>query len=134
VRYSHRLGERFSLAAALENPAPDITNAQGVSQIPDLVVRARWRARQGATGPLGMNAFRKDSHVSLAFLLRQIRGGPLDQPNTTLSTPGFGAGLSGRLPAPWQPHQGQITFSAYAGRGIGRYITDLGTLRHPAAT
>lgn len=79
MRYSHHLGERFSLAGALENPAPDITN-------------------------------------------------------TTLSTPGFGVGLSGRFPAPWQPDQGQITFSAYAGSGIGHYITDLGTLRHPAAT
>jgi hypothetical protein len=129
VRYTRPLGERFSLAAAIENPAPDITNAQGVSQVPDLVVRARWRPREGATGPLGlMNVFRKDAHVNLAFLFRQIRGEPLDRPNTTISTPGFGVGVSGRLTAPWQAEKGQVTFSAYAGSGIGRYITDLGTL------
>jgi len=75
-----------------------------------------------------MNVFRQDAHVNLAFLFRQIRGEPLDQPNTTLSTSGFGVGVSGRLTAPWQADKGQVTFSAYAGSGIGRYITDLGTL------
>jgi hypothetical protein len=107
-----------------------------VSQVPDLVVRARWRPEAGRqAGPLGikgpfarMNVFREDAHVNLAFLLRQIRGEPLDQPNTTLSTTGFGVGVSGRLTAPWQADKGQVTFSAYAGSGIGRYITDLGTL------
>jgi hypothetical protein len=128
VRYTHGLGERFRLAAALENPAPDITNATGVSQVPDLVVRARWRPREGYKGPLGMKVFRKDAHVNIALLFRQIRGEPLGQPNTTLSTSGFGVGLSGRVTAPWQAETGQVTFSAYAGSGIGRYITDLGTL------
>ena len=129
VRYTRRVGARFSLAAALENPAPDITNARGVSQVPDLVVRARWRPKEGTEGPLGlMNVFRKDAHVNLAFLFRQIRGEPLDQPNTTLSTSGAGVGLSGRISAPWDADKGQVTFSAYAGSGIGRYITDLGTL------
>ena len=137
VRYTRGFGERFGVAAALENPAPDITNAKGVSQVPDLVVRARWRPEEGRqTGPFGlitgpfarMNVFRKDAHVNLALLFRQIRGEPLDQPNTTLSTAGFGVGLSGRLTAPWQADKGQVMFSAYAGSGIGRYITDLGTL------
>ena len=128
MRYTRRFGERFSLATALENPAPDITNAKGVSQVPDLVVRARWRPKEGSTGPLGfMNVFRQDAHVNLAFLFRQIRGEPLDQPNTTLSTSGFGVGVSGRLAAPWDD-KGQVMFSTYAGSGIGRYITDLGTL------
>ena len=129
MRYTHHFGERFSLATAIENPAPDITNAKGVSQVPDLVVRARWRPREGSAGPLGLaNLFRKDAHVNLAFLFRQIRGEPLDQPNTTLSTSGAGVGVSGRLTAPWEADKGQVTFSAYAGSGIGRYITDLGTL------
>jgi hypothetical protein len=128
VRWTKPLGSGFSLAAAIENPAPDITNAQGVSQVPDLVVRARWRPAEGRKGPLGLMSVREGVHVNLALLFRQLRGEPLDQPNTTFSTPGFGAGLSGRLTAPWQADTGQITFSAYAGSGIGRYITDLGTL------
>jgi hypothetical protein len=44
----------------------------------------------------------EDAHVNLALLFRQIRGEPLDQPNTTLWTAGFGFGVSGRLTAPWQ--------------------------------
>jgi hypothetical protein len=130
VRWTKPLGERYSLAAAVENPAPDITNAKGVSQFPDIVVRARWRPAEGRSkGPFGlMNVFRQDAHVNVALLFRQIRGEPLDQPNTTLSTTGFGVGVSGRLTAPWQADKGQVTFSAYAGSGIGRYITDLGTL------
>jgi hypothetical protein len=128
VRYSRSLGTRFSVAAALENPAPAITNAQGVSQIPDSVLRFSYRPAEGAKGPLGLSMFRRNAHVNLALLFRQIRGEPLDQPNTTISTRGFGVGLSGRLTAPWDTETGQITFSAYAGSGIGRYITDLGTL------
>jgi hypothetical protein len=92
------------------------------------VVRARWEPPEGQKGPLGLMKVRQGVHVNLALLFRQLRGEPLDQPNTTLSTGGFGAGVSGRLTAPWQADTGQITFSAYAGSGIGRYITDLGTL------
>ena len=33
VRYTRPFGSRYSLAAAVENPAPAITNAQGVSQV-----------------------------------------------------------------------------------------------------
>jgi len=128
VRWTKPVGASFSVAAAIENPAPDITNAQGVSQWPDVVVRARWEPPEGQKGPLGLMKVRQGVHVNLALLFRQIRGEPLDQPNTTLSTGGFGAGVSGRLTAPWQADTGQVTFSAYAGSGIGRYITDLGTL------
>jgi hypothetical protein len=127
VRWTKLFGRGFSLAAALENPAPDITNAKGVSQVPDFVVRARWEPPEGQKGPLGVTVG-QGVHVNLALLFRQLRGEPLDQPNTTLSTGGFGAGVSGRLTAPWEMESGQVTFSAYAGSGIGRYITDLGTL------
>lgn len=129
VRYTRRFGERYSLAAALENPAPDITNAKGVSQVPDLVIRGQWRPAEGFRGFFGLsNVFQRDAHVNVALLFRQIRGEPLDEPNTTFATAGFGVGVSGRLVAPWDARQGQVLFSAYSGSGIGRYVTDLGTL------
>ena len=129
VRYTRPFGPRYSLAASIENPAPAITNAQGVSQVPDIVLRARWQPPEGTQGPLGIvNVFGKNTHVNLALLFRQIRGEPLDEPNTTISTAGFGFGVSGRLTAPWEAEKAQVTFSAYAGSGIGRYITDLGSL------
>jgi hypothetical protein len=130
VRYTRPVSEHVDVAAALENPAPDITNAKGVSQVPDFVLRVRWRPAEGSKGlfGLGLGKFPKGSHVNLAFLFRQIRGEPLDKPNTTLSTGGYGVGLSGRLGSRWQPEKGQVLFSFYAGDGIGRYVTDLGTL------
>jgi hypothetical protein len=64
VRYTYRFGKRFSVAGALENAAPDITNAQGVSQVPDSVLRLRWRPAEGQQ-LLGMKLFRKDAHVNL---------------------------------------------------------------------
>jgi hypothetical protein len=60
-------------------------------------------------------------------LLRQIRGEPNDQPNQILSTQGIGVHVSGRVQAPWR-QQDYVKFATAAGKGIGRYITDLGTL------
>jgi len=77
VRWTKPVGAGFSLAAAIENPAPDITNAQGVSQVPDLVVRARWEPPEGQKGPLGLMKVRQGVHVNLALLFRQLRGEPL---------------------------------------------------------
>ena len=129
VRWTKRLGERYSLATAIENPAPDITNAKGVSQFPDIVVRARWRPPRDGHGaprphervPPGRarerraalpadprRAARPAEHDALDVRLRGRRGGRLDR------------SLGSRT---WTGH-----FSAYAGSGIGRYITDLGTL------
>jgi hypothetical protein len=125
LRYTRPLSAHVDLAVALENPAPDITNAKGVSQVPDVIVRVGWRPEANF---LGVRSFRRDSHVNLAFLVRQIRGEPLDQPNVTRATSGYGVGLSGRVGALWQPEKVQLLFSFYAGNGIGRYITDLGTL------
>ena len=124
VRFTHKLADRVGLALALENPSPDITGASGVSQVPDLIARVRWTP--GKHGLLGLN--RTGSHVHTALLLRQLRGEPTDQPNTTLSSFGFGVNVSGRLPAPFGSDRTQVTHAVYAGRGIGRYINDLGTL------
>jgi hypothetical protein len=54
-----------------------------------------------------------DAHVNTAFLFRHIRGEPLDQPSTTLSTSGFGVGLSGRLTA--SPPPARSTLQALGG-------------------
>ena len=124
VRFTRKLEEHLGLALALENPSPEITGASGVSQVPDLIARVRWTP--GEHGLLGLN--RTGSHVHAALLLRQLRGEPTDQPNTTLSRFGFGVNVSGRLPAPFGSGRMQVTHAVYLGRGIGRYINDLGTL------
>jgi hypothetical protein len=123
VRYSRRLRETLGLALALENPAPDLTDAQGVSLIPDFIARLRWEPEIPHHGLLGGRA----AHVQAAILARQLRGELTDQPDVTLSTGGFGLNVSGVLTPRWDPDD-RVKFASNNGWGIGRYITDLGTL------
>jgi len=109
--------ENTWLSVAFEDPAPSITGAQGISQVPDLIARVRWRPSEGV--PLG---FLRGGHLQASLLLRQLRGEAI--PNETLSTAGFGGTVSGRLPTPWSELD-HILFATYGGTGIGRYITDL---------
>jgi hypothetical protein len=135
VRWTHPLGERLTLALAAENPSPDISAAdgspvQGVNQAPDVIARLRWTPgeRPLINGPL-LHAgalMRGEGHFQVALLLRQIRGEP--QPNATLSTTGGGYHVSGRIRSPWRGDRDRILFAAAGGWGIGRYITDLGSL------
>jgi hypothetical protein len=124
VRWTTSLSKRYSFALAAENPAPDLTGANGVSQVPDLIARLRFD-RHGNFVP--GNLFSGRGHSQVAVLLRQVRGEPADRPNQTLSTTGIGVHVSGRFAAPWAERD-QITFASAAGTGIGRYITDLGSL------
>lgn len=135
-RWTTPLGERLALALAAENPAPDISAAdgtpvQGVNQVPDLVARLRWTPGEKTVVHGGLGHWRRDrlsggGHVQLAFVLRQIRG-EFD-PNATLSTLGGGVHYSGRITSPLQKDRDRILFALSGGWGIGRYITDLGAV------
>ena len=122
IRYTTNFGDAYTLAAAVENPAPDVTNASGVNLIPDVVLRARWSPNKGkgtlpVLGQLG--------HVQFAVLLRQIRAESDLNPNQTVAKGGAGFGLSGVLRTGWWAETDDVKFSLYGGKGIGRYITDL---------
>ena len=124
IRYTTGVGEAYTIAASVENPAPDVTNASSVNLIPDFVLRARWSPGKGkgalpVLGQLG--------HVQAALLLRQIRAESDLNPNQTVAKGGFGFGLSGVLQTGWWAETDAVKFSLYAGKGIGRYITDLRT-------
>jgi DcaP outer membrane protein len=125
IRWTHPLSVRYELSLAAENPSPDITGASGVNQVPDLIARVRFNTGEEPTGRRLM--FRGGGHTQAAFLIRQIRGEPDGSPNEIVSTAGYGIHVSGKLPARWR-RQDYIKFATAAGRGIGRYITDLGTL------
>ena len=119
------MASRYEVSLAIENPSPDLTGASGVNQVPDLIARIRFNASEEPSGRRIL--FRGGGHAQAALLLRQLRGEPIDRPNNTLSTRGVGAHVSGRLPAPWR-RQDYLKFATAAGTGIGRYITDLGTV------
>jgi hypothetical protein len=124
IRYSFPLREGVRLALALENPAPDLTGASGVNLTPDLIARVRWEPKSGVVGPLRLGA---TEHVQASIIGRQLRGELPDQPSATLSTGGVGFNLSGVLMPRWSKDD-RVKFATNNGWGIGKYITDLGTL------
>jgi hypothetical protein len=124
IRYTHPLREQLQLALALENPAPDLTGATAVNLTPDLIARLRWQPRSAMSGPLRLSA---TQHVQAAIIGRQLRGEVTDQPQLTLATGGFGVNVSGELVPQWD-RDDRIKFATNNGWGIGKYITDLGTL------
>lgn len=130
IRYSRDLSERVNLALALEDPAPDLSDASGVNLIPDFTARLRWQfgdATAHATGDA--------PHLHVAVLARGLRGELVDvgvgtdpgQPNPTLATGGFGVNVSGVVVPPWYGAD-RIRFGTNDGWGIGRYIKDLEAL------
>lgn len=124
IRYTRRWRQSFNFALALENPAPDLSDAQGVNLSPDFIARVRWDPQQAKDVALRLT---RTAHVQAAILVRTLRGEPLDRPDVTLSTGGLGFNVSGVLVPKWDADD-RIKFASNAGWGIGRYITDLGTL------
>ncbi len=124
IRYTTPLWTAYTFAAAIENPAPDVTNASSVNQVPDLVLRLRW---DPAKGKAQLPLLGQVGHVQTAVLLRQIRAESDLNPNQVVAKGGYGLGVSGRLRTGWWNDLDEVTFSVYLGKGIGRYITDLRT-------
>lgn len=128
IRWTRPIAARHQFSVALEEASPDLTGATGVNQVPDLVVRWRWdpRTSPGRGGLLGQG-----SHVQAALLIRQLRG-ELGQPGgsaiRTLATEGYGVNVSGVVLVPWAQESDRIRFAWNAGRGIGRYISDLNSV------
>jgi hypothetical protein len=125
IRFTQPLREKLSFSLAVENPAPDLTGASGVNVTPDFVARIRWEPSGGVV--LGPHLFTRTAHVQAAILVRSLRGELTNRPETTLATGGFGANISGVLVPRWSLDD-RFKFAANTGWGIGRYITDLGTL------
>ena len=103
---------RYQLALALENPAPDLTGAQGVNLTPDFVVRLRWepeRKRELLTQLFGHTA-----HVQASLLVRQLRGEASGPTDATLATGGIGGNISGVLVPRWSAND-RIKFAANSG-------------------
>jgi hypothetical protein len=68
----------------------------------------------------------RTEHVQAAVLARQLRG-QVGESSTTVSTGGIGFNVSGVL-ATWWHAADRVKFATNFGSGIGKYITDLGTL------
>jgi hypothetical protein len=111
VRWMPRLGERLSLKVAVEDPAPDVTNGDGVSRVPDFVSSIRWT--------------RGKRHIQAAVLLRQIRAQSDLDPGEDQTEFGWGLSWSGKVRASASNERDHFLFQLNFGDGIGRYINDL---------
>lgn len=112
LRYFPKFGRNLDLLIGLEDPAPDVTGGQGVSQYPDVVasVRRNWSKRW---------------HVKSSLLLRQIEA-KWDLDNSIAdSTFGWGFSVSGKVGLGISDERDNILFQFNYGDGIGRYINDL---------
>jgi len=140
LRYFPKIGKDWRLMVSLEDPNPEVTGGQGVSNFPDIVASMR-RTWFGGW------------HVKSALLLRQIRaapdagvdsnGQPCDPPaiptpgndcvainsdGSTQKDNGWAITASGKVQVPWWNKNDNFLFQLNYGEGLGRYLTDLSSI------
>jgi DcaP outer membrane protein len=120
IRWFPSIGNHLNLELALEDPAPDITGGDGVSQIPDFIASIRTSAPR----LLFSDAWQFKS----ALLLRNLKARWDIDPNHTETTVGWAVNFSTRRPIlKWDPRDNLALQVSYGG-GYGRYVNDLGTV------
>jgi len=140
IRYFPKIGKDLRLMVSLEDPNPQVTGGEGVSDIPDLVtsIRRTWFGGW---------------HLKTAVLLRQIRAIPnsgvdsngqpcvppaiptpdadcipISSDGSTQSDFGWALTASGKVQAPWWNENDNFLFQLNYGKGLGRYLTDLASI------
>ena len=132
LRFFPQVAEDLNLRFSLEDPQPDVTNGEGVSELPDLVVSLD-RVSLG-----GLDRFELFSgwNARVGLIGRQIKARPIEgvdgmgnvQLGDKESTTGWGITASGRTPWTWLGERDQFLWQLTYGEGIGRYINDLSTV------
>ncbi len=102
------------VSVGIEDPAPDLTGANGVSLVPDIVAGTTWAVPW--------------SHFRTAVILRQLKGEVEANPGRTYSRFAWGVSLSGRVDLPSISEDDNVRFAAHFGEGYGRYVNDLGAV------
>ena len=115
VRYFPKIGQDWNLLVSLEDPAPDVTGGDGISQIPDIVlsVRRTWFERW---------------HVKTGLLLRQVRARWNIDPDVKQDATGWGITVSAKTAIPRWDQRDNLIFQLNYGDGYGRYVNDLATV------
>ena len=114
IRWTKSLANERTFAVALENPVADISGGDGKGKFGDVVTRV--------TKP------REWGHLQTALLLRNIAGAPTDDPGNVSSAFGWGMSLSGHNRFKKWSQKDNFKYQFNVGRGIGRYINDLGSV------
>lgn len=124
LRFFPKLGEELSLKVALEEPDTQVANGTGNKGTWDLVASVD-RVPLGSLGAWD---------YEVAFVLRDLKGQdtgrPGDVPESGVpesSATGWGLTTSGRYKAPGWGEQDYLLWQLTFGKGVGRYLNDLGT-------
>jgi hypothetical protein len=112
IRYFPRIGKNWDLMMSMEDPKPEITGGDGISEIPDFVlsVRREWFEQW---------------HLKTALLFRQIEGRCNCADENTDTVYGWALSASGKTVLPWWDKRDNFIFQLNYGEGYGRYINDL---------
>lgn len=121
VRWFPRIAQDLNLLVSLEDPAPDVTGGEGLSQLPDIVlsVRRTWFDRW---------------HVKSGLLLRQVRARWDVNPDVKQHEVGWGITISAKTAIPRWDERDNFIFQLNYGDGYGRYVNDLATVGGQDAT
>jgi hypothetical protein len=111
TRWTKGLGNNRPFALGLEDPSPDITGGEGVSNFPDVVTRISKQRDWG--------------HLQAGLILRQIVGEPEGEVDTEDRTFGWALTTSGNLDVKRWDERDSFKFQLNFGDGLGRYVTDL---------
>jgi cell pole-organizing protein PopZ len=109
LRWFPQIGEDWNLAVSVEDPAPDVTGGDGVSQIPDINVLNEWS-------------------VQGSLLLRTLRARWDLDPSRKEDATGWALSVSGRRPFTKWDDRDNLMFQLNYGKGYGRYVNDLSTV------
>lgn len=114
-RFMPTIGEDYEFQLSLEDPNPQITDGQGVTKTPDLVLSGRFQLQERL-------------HIKASFLARQIRGKADFGDGGVEKDTGLGLSISGRFNIPRYDKRDVLLFQLNTGDGIGRYINDLSSV------
>ncbi len=122
IRYFPRIGRNLNLRVALEDPSPDITGGEGATTLWDVIVSLDW-----SRSDLLLGEFFDGWTMRSAFISRQIKARPLDE-SSVEKAGGWGFTGSGTIPIKILDERDKFFWQLTYGKGIGRYINDLGTI------
>jgi hypothetical protein len=115
IRWAKRMKNEGLLRVAMEDPQTEVANAESASTFPDTIATIHRKRKWG--------------HTQFGLLLRQMDavpdGGDASDRDSTF---GWGASFSGNLTTKRFDKRDHLSFQLNLGKGIGRYINDLGTI------
>jgi hypothetical protein len=121
LRIFPTFGKAMSFKLALEDPRTDVINGNGAKGHADLIASVD-RLPFGQIGSWNSR---------VAFILRDLQADQLDEIGGEIpsgSATGWGVTTSGRKSFNWWGEEDALIWQVTYGKGIGRYLNDLGTI------